>query len=80
MNAAIFGRYFLDYALLYPSGFLCLACLWEKVRSPRRTACIAAVGITAVCLVCAALCTIFELDSFCFCPSCCAPSGFCAGA
>lgn len=44
MNAAIFGRYFLDYALLYPSGFLCLACLWEKVRSPRRTACIAAVG------------------------------------
>lgn len=54
MNAAIFGRYFLDYALLYPSGFLCLACLWEKVRSPRRTACIAAVGITAVCLVCAA--------------------------
>ena len=63
MNAAIFGRYFLDYALLYPSGFLCLACLWEKVRSPRRTACIAAVGITAVCLVCAALCTIFELDS-----------------
>lgn len=43
MNAAIFGRYFLDYALLYPSGFLCLACLWEKVRSPRRTACIAAV-------------------------------------
>ena len=63
MNAAIFGRYFLDYALLYPSGFLCLACLWEKVRSPRRTACIAVVGITAVCLVCAALCTIFELDS-----------------
>lgn len=35
MNAAIFGRYFLDYALLYPSGFLCLACLWEKVRSPK---------------------------------------------
>lgn len=35
MNAAIFGRYFLDYALLYPSGFLCLACLWEKAQAHR---------------------------------------------
>ena len=59
MNLALFGRYFLDYALLYPSAFLCLASLWEKLRSPRRTACIAAGCITAICLVCAALCTIF---------------------
>lgn len=42
MDLALFGRYFLDFALLYPSAFLCLASLWEKLRSPKRTACIAA--------------------------------------
>lgn len=42
MDLALFGRYFLDFALLYPSAFLCLASLWEKLRTPRRTACIAA--------------------------------------
>ena len=63
MNLALFARYFLDYALLYPSAFLCLASLWERLRSPRRTACIAAGCITGICLVCAALCTVFELDS-----------------
>ena len=40
MDLALFGRYFLDFALLYPSAFLCLASLWEKLRTPRRTACI----------------------------------------
>ena len=39
MDLALFGRYFLDFALLYPSAFLCLASLWEKLRTPRRTAC-----------------------------------------
>ena len=46
MDLALFGRYFLDFALLYPSAFLCLASLWEKLRTPRRTACIAAGCIT----------------------------------
>ena len=35
MDLALFGRYFLDFALLYPSAFLCLASLWEKLRTPR---------------------------------------------
>ena len=47
MDLALFGRYFLDFALLYPSAFLCLASLWEKLRTPRRTACIAAGCIWA---------------------------------
>ena len=33
MDLALFGRYFLDFALLYPSAFLCLASLWEKLRT-----------------------------------------------
>ena len=44
---------FLDFALLYPSAFLCLASLWEKLRTPRRTACIAAGCITLLCIGCA---------------------------
>ena len=63
MNLALFGRYFLDFALLYPSAFLCLASLWEKLRTPRRTACIAAGCITLLCIGCAALCTVFGLSS-----------------
>lgn len=38
----LYAVVFLDFALLYPSAFLCLASLWEKLRTPRRTACIAA--------------------------------------
>lgn len=63
MDLALFGRYFLDFALLYPSAFLCLASLWEKLRTPRRTACIAAGCITLLCIGCAALCAVFGLNS-----------------
>ena len=63
MNLVLFGRYFLDFALLYPSAFLCLASLWEKLRTPRRTACIAAGCITLLCIGCAALCAVFGLSS-----------------
>lgn len=63
MDLALFGRYFLDFALLYPSAFLCLASLWEKLRTPRRTACIAAGCITLLCIGCAALCAVFGLSS-----------------
>ena len=48
MDLALFGSYFLDFALLYPSAFLCLASLWEKLRTPKRTACIAAGCITCL--------------------------------
>ena len=68
MELALFGRYFLDFALLYPSAFLCLAALWEKLRTPRRTACIAAGCITLLCLGCAALCTVLGLNSNTFLP------------
>ena len=61
MDLALFGRYFLDFALLYPSAFLCLASLWEKLRTPKRTACIAAGCITLLCIGCAALCAVFGL-------------------
>lgn len=63
MDLALFGRYFLDFALLYPSAFLCLASLWEKLRTPKRTACIAAGCITLLCIGCAALCAVFGLNS-----------------
>ena len=68
MDLALFGRYFLDFALLYPSAFLCLAALWEKLRTPKRTACIAAGCITLLCIGCAALCTVFGLGSNTFLP------------
>ena len=68
MDLALFGRYFLDFALLYPSAFLCLASLWEKLRTPRRTAYIAAGCITLLCIGCAALCTVFEQNSNAFLP------------
>ena len=68
MDLALFGRYFLDFALLYPSAFLCLAALWEKLRTPKRTACIAAGCITLLCIGCAALCTVFGLNSNAFLP------------
>ena len=68
MDLALFGRYFLDFALLYPSAFLCLASLWEKLRTPRRTACIAAGCITLLCIGCAALCTVFGQNSNAFLP------------
>ena len=64
----LFGRYFLEYALLYPGAFLCLASLWEKLRAPRRTALLTAVAITLLCLVCAGLCTVFALHSSYFLP------------
>lgn len=63
MDFSLFGRYFLDLAVFYPGAFLCLAPLWEHVKSPRRTAVLAATLVTVICLAAAALCAIFELDS-----------------
>ena len=81
MDLALFGRYFLDFALLYPSAFLCLASLWEKLRTPRRTACIAAGCITLLCIGCGRALRRVRLEQqFSPCPpSCWFPSGCCAG-
>ena len=63
LDFSLFGRYFLDLAVFYPGAFLCLAPLWEHVKAPRRTAVLAATLVTVICLVAAAFCAIFELDS-----------------
>ena len=63
MDAALFGRYFLEFALLYPGAYLCLAPLREHLKTPRRTYWMAGGIVTVLCLGCAALCTIFELPS-----------------
>lgn len=63
VDLALFGRYFLEFALLYPGAFLCLACLREHLKTPRRTYCIAAAALTAIALTGALLCAIFEIKS-----------------
>ena len=63
MDAVLFGRYFLEFALLYPGAYLCLAPLRDHLKAPKTTYWIAGGALTALCLVCAALCTIFELPS-----------------
>ena len=63
MDAVLFGRYFLEVALLYPGAYLCLAPLRDHLKAPKTTCWIAGGALTALCLGCAALCTIFELPS-----------------
>ena len=63
MDAVLFGRYFLEFALLYPGAYLCLAPLRDHLKAPKTTCWIAGGALTALCLGCAALCTIFELPS-----------------
>ena len=63
MDAVLFGRYFLEFALLYPGAYLCLAPLRDHLKAPKTTDWIAGGALTALCLRCAALCTIFELPS-----------------
>ena len=63
MDAVLFGRYFLEFALLYPGAYLCLAPLRDHLKAPKTTYWIAGGALTALCLGCAALCMIFELPS-----------------
>ena len=63
MDAVLFGRYFLEFALLYPGAYLCLAPLRDHLKALKTTCWIAGGALTALCLGCAALCTIFELPS-----------------
>ena len=46
MNFALFGRFFLEFAMMYPAEYLCLASLQEHVRAPRKTYAIGASAIT----------------------------------
>ena len=63
MSTALFGRYFLEFALLYPGTFLCLAPLQDHLKSPRRTYCLSAIAVTAAALVASLLCSILECRS-----------------
>lgn len=63
MDAVLFRRYFLEFALLYPGAYLCLAPLRDHLKAPKTTYWIAGGALTALCLGCAALCAIFELPS-----------------
>lgn len=63
MDLTLFGRYFLEFAMMYPGAFLCLAPMQDHLRSPRRTYGIAALTITAVCVVCSFLSCILERGS-----------------
>ena len=63
MDGVLFGRSFLEFALLYPGAYLCLAPLRDHLKAPKTTCWIAGGALTALCLGCAALCTIFELPS-----------------
>lgn len=37
MDAVLFGRYFLEFALLYPGAYLCLAPLRDHLKDPKTT-------------------------------------------
>ena len=63
MDFALFGRYFLEFAMMYPAGYLCLASLEEHLREPRRTYAIAAAEITLMCLIGASVCTMLEIST-----------------
>ena len=63
MELELFVRYFLEYAILYPAAFLCLAPLQEHLKSPRKTAGLAIAVITAVCVCFSLLCTLLETSS-----------------
>ena len=63
MDFALFWRYFLDFALLCPGAFLCLAPLREQLKAPRRTYGLAAGMLTVLCLLVSFVCTELKLQS-----------------
>ena len=63
MDTALFGRYFLEFALLYPGAFLCLASLQDHLKDPRRTYRIAALLCTVLCIFASLLCTVWQRSS-----------------
>lgn len=63
MDTALFGRYFLEFALLYPGVYLCLAPLRNHIKSPLRTYCLAFICTTAVAVAGALLCCLLGCSS-----------------
>ncbi len=63
MNFALFGRFFLEFAMMYPAEYLCLASLQEHLRAPRKTYAIGASAITLMGLAGAAVCCMLDMES-----------------
>ena len=63
MNFALFGRFFLEFAMMYPAEYLCLASLQEHLRAPRKTYAIGASAITLMGLAGAAVCCMLWMGS-----------------
>lgn len=63
MNFALFGRFFLEFAMMYPAEYLCLASLQEHLRAPRKTYAIGASAITLMGLAGAAMCCMLDMET-----------------
>ena len=63
MNFALFGRFFLEFAMMYPAEYLCLASLQEHLRAPRKTYAIGASAITLMGLAGAAVCSMLDIET-----------------
>ena len=69
MNFALFGRFFLEFAMMYPAEYLCLASLQEHLRAPRKTYAIGASAITLMGLA-GAPTGKYRSARPCFCSQC----------
>ena len=63
MNFALFGRFFLEFAMMYPAEYLCLASLQEHLRAPRKTYAIGVSVITLMSLAGAAVCSMLDIET-----------------
>lgn len=63
VNFALFGRFFLEFAMMYPAEYLCLASLQEHLRAPRKTYAIGASAITLMGLAGAAVCCMLDIET-----------------
>ena len=63
VNFALFGRFFLEFAMMYPAEYLCLASLQEHLRAPRKTYAIGVSVITLMSLAGAAVCSMLDIET-----------------
>lgn len=63
VNFALFGRFFLEFAMMYPAEYLCLASLQEHLRAPRKTYAIGTSVITLMSLAGAAVCSMLDIET-----------------
>ena len=61
MNFALFGRFFLEFAMMYPAEYLCLDSLQEHLRAPCKTYAIGASAIALMGLAGAAVCCMLDM-------------------